>query len=901
MAELLAYIVSGLVTGSVFAVMASGLVLTHAATGVFNFAHGAIGFATAFLYFQLHTGAGLPAPVALAIAVGLFAPGLGYLLHRTMFDRLAGAGATAQTVAAIALTVALPAAALWTVHVLNGTFGLRLPSGDDQFTVPGIGPSPVVAWRPLDLFTLTSNQVAAFAAAALAAAGLWALLRRTPLGLRMRAAADRRDLAALRGTDPGRTSAAAWALGSALAGLAGVVVAPFLGLDATAFTVLLFSSATAAVCGRLRSVPIAFAAGLGLGVLQNLAVGYLPFTDRVRGLATAVPVLLLFAALLVMGAHRGRIAGAMAEDAPPPDHRAGLPPWRRALPWAASGAALAVWALAFAPHFWLGLAVQGLAYGLIFTSFVLITGIGGMVNLAMPAFVAAAALTTAIAYSSGVPLFAAVLLGIAVSVLLGLVAAVPSLRLGGLALALATLALALLADQILFQLDAVTNGNEGWPLPGIAGLTDRRAQVLALLALLAGAALLLRNLERSATGRAVLAVRSAPAAALTSGVSQVRTKLLLFVLASGVAGLGGVLLAVFNGRVTADAFPAVTGFVWLAVAVIHGVRRVGPAVAAGLVFALAPEVLSHVSDSAHLLTALFGLGGLVLARRPDGLFSRPAEPRRRRRAAPAARTAPPVPDPGGEDRPAALRLAGVSAGYGDVPVLRGVDLEVPAGRITALLGPNGAGKSTLCGAAAGTVPATGGAVLLGGRDVTAAPAHLRARAGLFLAPEGRGVFPSLTVEENLATWLRAPAEREEALDRLPLLARRRTTPAGRLSGGEQQLLALAPALVRPPAVLIADEPSLGLAPKAAEQVFAVFTELRAAGTALLVVEEKPKGILPIADTAAFMAAGERVWSGPSAEVGEERLAEAYLGPGRGPGPDERARQVQEVGEAHENR
>lgn len=210
-------------------------------------------------------------------------------------------------------------------------------------------------------------------------------------------------------------------------------------------------------------------------------------------------------------------------------------------------------------------------------------------------------------------------------------------------------------------------------------------------------------------------------------------------------------------------------------------------------------------------------------------------------------------------------------------MLRGVDLAVRAGEILAVLGPNGAGKSTACRAAAGLLPVLGGTVRIGGRDATRDGAVRRARAGVLLAPEGRGIFPALTIEENLALYLEDTAERHAVYDRFPRLGERRTVPAGALSGGEQQMLALAPLLQRPPSVLIADEPSLGLAPRVVDEVYALLTELRAAGSALLLVEEKAAGVLGIADTVAYLAGGRVSWCGPRAEVETDRLTEAYLG------------------------
>ncbi|MEV4368834.1 ATP-binding cassette domain-containing protein [Nonomuraea sp. NPDC049637] len=883
---ILQYVLSGLVTGAVFAIMGSGLTLSYAATGVFNFAHGAVGFLAALVFYELTAAAGLPAWLSALVAAGLFAPALGYLLHRAMFRGLAQAGETVQIVATIGLTIALPALGLLAVELAG------LPATDATSLPRGVGPHPARAFDQLGV-RLDSDQLITFAFSAVAAAGLWAFLRHTPYGLRMRACVDRRSLATLRGIDADATSALAWMLGSGLAGLAGVLAAPVLGLDATAYTVLLFASATAAVFGRLRSIPWTFAAGLALGVVQNLVAGYTDFLEEVTGLRTAVPVILLFAGLLLLNRSRERVAGSAAEDVPPPDHLAGVPAWRRRLPWAAGLAALAAFAL-LGPEYYVGVAAQGLVLALIFCSFVVVTGIGGMVNLAQAAFAAMAALTCGWAFASGLPFVVAILLGVAAAGAVGLVVALPALRLGGRVLTLATLALALLADQVLFQVDAFSNGTIGWALPalglGFADTSDPRVRVAVLLALIGLVALLVRNLERSASGRAVLAVRSAPAAAVTSGLSAPRAKIVLFVLASGIAGLGGVLFAISKGSVTATDLPAFAGFVWLAVVVLQGVRRIGGAVLGGLVAVAVPELLATWDVSAHVGSILFGAGGMILARHPDGVLTQLAEARHRRRARRLSATSPAASPaasfgasfgvssgrpsaPGGPGGPLFV-LEDVVAGYADCTVLRGVRLEVRPGEVVALLGANGAGKSTACAVAAGDLPVTGGRVLLDGVDVTAWPAHRRARAGVLLAPEGRGVFPGLTVEENLRTWLEDP---EPVYRRLPQLAARRTVAAGALSGGEQQLLTLAPALVRPPRVLIADEPSLGLAPLVVRQVFDVFAELRDRGVALLLVEEKATEALAVADRVAFMRLGAVTWTGPRSEVDGDRLTAAYLG------------------------
>ncbi|MFF7774956.1 ATP-binding cassette domain-containing protein [Streptomyces tanashiensis] len=929
MGDLLGFVLSGLVSGALYALLATGLVLSYSASGLFNFAHGATAYLCALAFYELHSGFGWPAVPTALLLVCVVAPGLGWGLDRLMFRKLAGVGETAQIVATIGLLVALPAAGLWAVELLERA-GAPVQPAENQFGLPGVGPSPAVSWQPLDGVGIDSDQLITWIATALAAAGLWILMRHTRLGLRLRAAVDNRALTELRGISADRLSSTAWMLSSGLAGLAGVLATPLLGLSAHDYTLFLFVSATAAVLGRFASVPLAFAGGLGLGVLQNLVAGYASFAEDITGFRTAVPFLILFAGLVVLGRRRRRAAGTAAADPPPAEYLAGKGWGRRWGAWLVAGVLLGTAFYTVTTPFWSGILAQGLAIGLVFMSFTVVTGLGAMVSLAQATFVTGAALVAGLLMSHGWPFVAAAAAGTAAAALLGAVVALPALRLGGRSLALATLALAFLADQVLFQLGWLRNGDTGWEIPrpvaGPVDLGDDRAMGLALVLLSGGLVALLTRLRGSRRGRAMLAVRSAPEAAAASGVSVVRTKLLLFTVSAGLAGFGGVLYASYNTRITATDFTAMTGLVWLAVVVAAGVRRPQFAVVAGLVFAVAPHLLAtYVTESAHLPVILFGLAGLALANDPDGycaaLPSRLAARRAAKRGATREPVAGAVPSPraargpvagtvpsplavregdgpsartagscvagaggtgtGGGPREvaSALELRGVRAGYGGAPVLHGVDLAVRGGEVLVLLGPNGAGKSTLCRVAAGLLRPAGGLVRVRGEDATRDATVARARRGVRLAPEGRGIFAGLSIDENLTLQLPVAGDRDAVYARFPALAARRAVAAGSLSGGEQQLLALAPLLQRPPAVLVADEPSLGLAPRVVDEVFHLLTELRDHGTALLLVEEKAAEVLGIADTVAYLAQGEVAWSGPRSEVDRERLAEAYLGTG----------------------
>ncbi|MGW7460268.1 ABC transporter permease subunit [Streptomyces sp. NPDC054797] len=905
MGDLLVFVLSGLVSGALYALLATGLVLSYSASGLFNFAHGATAYLCALTFYEVHSGLGWPAVPAALLVVCVLAPGLGWGLDRLMFRRLARVGETAQIVATIGLLVALPAGGLWAVELLADA-GAPVKPAENQFGLPGVGPSPAKSWQLTDGVGVDSGQLITWVVTALVAVALWVLMRRTRLGLLLRAAVDNRSLTELRGISADRLSSVAWMIASGLAGLAGVLATPLLGLSAHDFTLFLFVSATAAVIGRFASVPLAFAGGLGLGVLQNLVAGYASFAERITGFRTAVPFLILFGGLLVL-TRTARAAGVAAVDPPPVDHLAGASWGRRWGAWAAGAGLLCVAFYTVTTPFWSGLLAQGLAIALVFMSFTVVTGLGAMVSLAQGTFVTGAALVAGLLMSRGWPFVAALAVGTCVAALLGALVALPALRLGGRSLALATLALAFLADQVLFQLRWLRNGDSGWPVPrpvfGPVDLSDDRALGVALVVLVALVAAGLSALRGSPSGRAMLAVRSAPAAAVASGVSVLRTKLLLFTLSAGLAGFGGVMYASYNTRITATDFTAMTGLVWLAVVVAAGVRRPQYAVVAGLVFAVAPRLLAdYVTSSAHLPVILFGLAGLALANDPDGYCAAlPVRWAKRRAAGPPGGSSPtpplaelglrPLPrssNAGGAGRSAApaieaLELRGVSAGYDGGLVLHGVDLVVRRGEILAVLGPNGAGKSTACRVAAGLLPVVGGSVRIDGRDVTREGAVRRARAGVLLAPEGRGIFPALTIEENLALYLKDADARAAVYARFPRLAERRAVAAGALSGGEQQMLALAPLLQRPPEVLIADEPSLGLAPRVVEEVYALLTELRDAGTALLLVEEKAAGILGVADTVAYLSQGRVSWCGPRAEVEADRLAEAYLGMGTGTG------------------
>jgi ABC-type branched-subunit amino acid transport system ATPase component/ABC-type branched-subunit amino acid transport system permease subunit len=748
-----------------------------------------------------------------------------------------------------------------------------------------------------------------------------------------------------------------------LAGLGGVLIAPLFTLTDYVYTLVVLGSLAVVVLGGLRSIPIAFAGGLLLGVAQNLVAGY---SDRIlpasvsglTGLKAAVPFVLVIVLLLALGRDRSRRAGSVASEIPRPDHRLGMSALHRRLPWAIGVLALVAYAEQWFSVSWFRAdtygqtwIAQGLAISVVFLSFVVVTGLGGMVSLAQATFVSVGGFTAGWAinrnWDANLPGLAThgqlnflwvALIAVVVAAAVGALIALPITKLGGVNLALGTLACAFIASLVVFPLDSVSNHNAGWTIrqpqmsvPGLNQLnnlvvtgnrhsidtSELSEQILLFLVVFGIVTLVIHALWRSPSGRAMLAVRSSEAAAAASGVRVNRMKVMVFALGAGIAGLGGVLLGLFSFQVDNSTAPPLIGLVWLALAVAFGIRRPGGALLAGLAYTggtamlhglahiLPGGTVNDLVTSVYFVPILSGLLAIQLAQEPDGLLALTSgriHDRRRRRARLAAiAMAEPrmndgvVPEHervhapakvGGHARAgvgtgspdgSTFLLEGIVAGYGDTEVLHGVDLTLRAGEVLALLGANGAGKSTVCAVACGALVPTAGSVWLEGTEVTALPPFRRARGGVLLVPEARGIFPGLTVEENLAVGLPDAKHREKAYAHFPVLAERRKQIAGLLSGGEQQMLSLAPALANPPAVLIADEPSLGLAPLIAASLLDAILELRDAGSAVLLVEEHAHNALVVADTLTLMELGSVVWTGSRADADAEVLANAYLG------------------------
>lgn len=610
MDEFLRLTVLGLATASIFALAASGLVLTYTTTGIFNFAHGAIGMLGAFTYWQLQVGWGWPAPLALAAVLLVLAPGLGLLVERVIMRGLTDAPETVRIVVTISLLVFMLGLGLW------------LWSPQEPHQPPVLFPG-----ERLDLFSvrISWHQASAFVVAALVALGLRLLLYRTRPGLDMRASVDSRPLAQLHGARPDRSAALAWAIGCSLAALAGILIAGQLGtLSHTNLTLLIVSAYAAAIFGRLRSLPMTFLGAVILGLADSYAIGYIPSTNEYWStFRFVIPVVFLFVGLLVLPNPqlRTRSASASLEEIP-------LPKWRHAVLAAVTVVAVtAVLAAVISDADALRVSkIFGIA--LIALSLVPLTGFAGQVSLCQMSFAAVGAIVMAHHGQGGDPM-GLVYAGL-ICAAVGALVALPALRLSGIYLALATAAFAVFLDRWFFTLPAFDLGPvhiavfdlgviavQPLDVPGIDS-TSRTAQLIVLSVIFSVSYLLVVAVRRSRFGQRLLAMKDSPAACATLGLDITRLKLAVFALSAAMAGVGGALYAGTLGSVGYERFNLFESLPLLLLAVVGGIGTASGALFAGLIlggFPIAAGVWPFLTSLNRILP---GTMGIAMGRSPNG-------------------------------------------------------------------------------------------------------------------------------------------------------------------------------------------------------------------------------------------------------------------------------------------
>ncbi|HEX4432599.1 MAG TPA: ABC transporter permease [Frankiaceae bacterium] len=616
MHEFLIYAISGLTTAGIYAITASGLTLTYVTTGVFNFAHGATGAFAAFAYWQMRFAWNWPAPIAILVTLGILAPGLGLLLERYIMRRLEGTSDATKLVVTVAVLVATVGIiqTIWDPTAFRTTHELF----GNKFTVANID--------------IPYNDVTVLVLALLVAIGLRLLLYRTRLGIAMRATVDDRSLAVMNGARPNRASQASWIIGTQLAALAGILVAPKLNLSALPLTLLIVNAYAASMIGRLRSLPMTFVGALILGLANDLVVGYLPKIKTgqqyVSGLGAVTPVFVLLLAVLLLKQTklRGTSTQRTREISP-------TPTWGGSLIFVGIIVVMAIAATPIISAGDLFASTKMWGIGIIALSLIPLVGYAGRISLCQLSFAGIGAVVVAHAGANGAP--ASLLLAAVVAAIAGAIISLPALRLSGIYLALLTAAFAVTLDNWVFQLPAFNNfGHKKFDLFESGSLSFNPFSIGSLsvkspktyfvfgAVMFALMALVVVAIRRSQFGQRLLALKESPAACETLGMNPRMTTLAVFTLSAAMAGFGGGIYGAALQTATPDTFQFFNGLAILLVVVIGGVSSIGSAFFAAVFLGM--PITTNIFNGQRLTQAssiLTGFGAIGLGNNPNGFIA----------------------------------------------------------------------------------------------------------------------------------------------------------------------------------------------------------------------------------------------------------------------------------------
>ena len=602
MRDYLPYIVVGLGAGSVYAIAAMGLVVTYKTSGVFNFAHGAVGMAATFAFYSLRVDAGWPTWLAAAVAVLVVAPAMGVAIDRLLLRRLVGAPSSSYVVVSLGLLVALQGLFL----VIYGPATRRVEPFLPQstFRLPGVN----VGW----------DQALLVVIAAASGLGL-ALFFRTRFGILTRAVVDDRDLSELSRVNAGGVTSASWVIGCSFAALSGVLLSPLLGVDAVILTLLVIQAFGAAAVGRLVSLPLTYAGALAIGVAASLSTKFVVDHPSLQGLPSSLPFIVLFAVLVF--SRRGKFAEVSRTDL-------------------RVGGSVGLAVSRFPTRLLVGLAVLGVvlpgrldsgrlltatavvAFALIFSSLGLLVGMSRQVSLCHVVFVALGATTLARLLDGGVPYLLALLLAGLILVPVGAVVAIPAIRLSGLFLALATFGFGVLAQNLVYQTKAGFGGKAILTIkrPDLFGVSlrgDEAYYFFVLLVVLAGL-VAIEVVRVTRLGRILRALADSAVAMQSLGINPVVPRVLVFCFTAFLGAVAGGLLGTLTLSVNAQTFDFFQSLLWVTVLVTAGPSSLAGAVTAAVALVWVPTVFTS-RTVVQWQPVAFGVAAIFLAQSRNGL------------------------------------------------------------------------------------------------------------------------------------------------------------------------------------------------------------------------------------------------------------------------------------------
>jgi ABC-type branched-subunit amino acid transport system ATPase component/ABC-type branched-subunit amino acid transport system permease subunit len=895
MQEVLRFALLGFGIGALYTLASQGLIVIYRGSGVLNFGLGAVGIAAAYIQWELQTKHGQSFAVSFVIGVAVAAL-LGALTHLLVMRRLRQASPLARLVATLGVLTLLQAAV-----VLKWGSDIQYVQSELPTTLVHLGNGLVVS---VDRFILLGI-------AAVLSVVLYLVYRYTKFGLATTAVAENERAAAAVGLSPDRIATVNWALGSALAGVAAILIAPISTLQVGSMTNLVLAALAAALVANFRSFPIAFFASMAIGIVQTEIARY--WTQA--GAAQSVPFVVIVAALVLTG-----------RALPLRDY------FLQRLPSVGSGRVrpelvvpgvlVCVLLISVTPADWVGAFVTTFGAALIILSVVVVTGYAGQVSLAQYAIAGIGAyISGRLVAAQDWPFWAAFAAGLIGTVPIGVLFALPAVRTRGINLAIVTLGLGTAVELVLFANADYTGGLAGTVVgsPHLFGFdigfpSHPARYGLFALGCFVVVALMVANVRRGRTGRRLLAVRTNERAAAALGVSVPSAKLYSFALAAGIAAVGGMVIAFGNDSILYTSFTNFQSITYVGWAFLGGIGYLmGPVMGALLVpGALGTQLTNHWFGNAGDWLQL--VGGIMLInivlQNQNGMVKEIIKQYAwiGRKLRPLVSWIPTpswfwrdstIELPLGRREPVAphtLEVRDLTVRYGTVTAVDALSLDVRPGQIVGLIGPNGAGKTTAIDGITGFARPASGTLRLNGEDITSWSVVKRSRSGISRSFQSLELFEDATVLDNLRVasdprdgfsylrdlvWPKDPPLLPEVVAAIRefRLEDDLLRNVEDLSYGRRREVAIARAVATRPAVLLLDEPAAGLSDSESAEFAQLVRRLAdQLGMAILLVEHDMNFVMTISDHIVVLDFGRKISEGtPDYVRNDAAVITAYLG------------------------
>jgi sulfate-transporting ATPase len=898
MTSFLQFLVIGLGAGATYALFAQGAVLIYRGSGLVNFAQGAIGSLAAYIAFvDLKQDRGWSTLPSVIVAV-VVAAAVSLLFQAVVLRALRNAAALVRVIATIGLLGLLQA-------VLLKRYGAENQPVDSYL------PHNIYRWGGV---VVQEERIIIVAITLAVTFGLWAWTRYTRVGLAISASAQNERAVQTMGWSPDRLSALTWTLGGALGGFAAVLAAPLTGLSVTTFTIVVtVAGLGAALLGGFESFPLTLLGGVIIGVGEAMATRYggnvtnWLHQDVITGLDRFPAFLVILIVVVVRG--RGLpLRSHVAERLP--KLGTGAISMRAVL---ISAAAALILLFTVMNDAWAQATYISLASGVMILSIVVLTGYAGQISLAQWALAGIGALIAGRFIHAGLSVELSILLGILLTIPVGLLFAIPALRTRGVNLAVVTLGLGFVVSEVVFAnpnyLGNVLDGGTRIGRVKLFGMhvdAFNHPHAWAAVSLVAFVllALVVANLRRSRTGRRLIAVRTNERAAASLGISVFGVKMYAFAISAALAAVAGILVAFTGEIITYEQFNVFASITSLGNAVIGGLGFVlgavygAPMAIGGIATRLIDDI--QVSPSWDLIVGS-ALVFVILIVHPNGIadvacHARQAFENLRLIARPKPRAALPT-TPVEPVAGAALSIDNLTVRFGAVLAVDGVSLAVAPGEIVGLIGPNGAGKTTVIDAVTGFVPVAGGSISLDERRIETLNATQRARLGIRRSFQSLELFEDVSVEENLragsdqrasrSSWITdlfwpghhdLPATAVAAVHAFNLEADLDTNPE-QLPYGRRRLVGIARTVASGPSIVLLDEPAAGLDETESAELAGLIRQLAdKRNMGVLLVEHDVDLVMATCDRIVVIDFGTVIATGTPAEIRENQaVRDAYLG------------------------